>query len=61
MPRSPVTISLNDEILTEIDSVKGKNEPRSRFIEDIISDFLEKKERSQSPKNPTPRPPVKED
>ena len=44
MPRSPVTISLNDEILTEIDSVKGKNEPRSRFIEDIISDFLVKSE-----------------
>ena len=44
MPRSPVTISLNDEILTEIDSAKGKNEPRSRFIEDILSDYLSNSE-----------------
>jgi len=41
--REPITISIESEIITKIDDSKGKNEPRSRFIEDIISEFLNKK------------------
>lgn len=40
--RKPVTISIEHKIITKIDEKKGKNEPRSRFIEDILSDFLRK-------------------
>ena len=40
--REPITISIEHGIITEIDEKKGKNEPRSRFIEDIISEFLAK-------------------
>ena len=42
--RNPVTISLEENIIQRIDAVKGKNVPRSRFLEDIISDFLVKSE-----------------
>ncbi len=42
--REPITISLESEVIIRIDDSKGKHVPRSRFIEDIISDFLNKKE-----------------
>jgi len=41
--RKGIAISLENEIIKKIDDSKGKNEPRSRFIEDIISEFLDKK------------------
>ncbi len=53
MQRIPITISIEQEIVNEIDSVKGRNEPRSRFIEDIVSDYLNnsgKKSQRQSTK-----------
>ena len=46
--RKGIAISLDNEIIEKINGSKGKNEPRSRFIEDIISEFLAKKE------NPAP-------
>lgn len=42
--RNPISISLEDEIILKIDNARGKNEPRSRFIEDVISQFLDKKD-----------------
>ena len=47
MSREPISISIEREIIIKIDEKKGKNEPRSRFIEDIILEFL-KKEGSSS-------------
>ena len=44
MSREPITISIEEKIINKIDSAKGKNEPRSRFIEDIISEYLKKKD-----------------
>ena len=44
--RKPITISLESNVIQKIKDSKGKHEPRSRFIEDIISEFLEKKEKS---------------
>jgi len=54
--RKPITISIETEIVKKIDNTKGKNEPRSRFIEDIISEFLIKKR----PKTPKTRPSERE-
>ena len=42
--RKPITISLESIVIQKIDDSKGTHEPRSRFIEDIISEFLEKNE-----------------
>jgi metal-responsive CopG/Arc/MetJ family transcriptional regulator len=42
--RTPITISLETEFIVKIDNAKGRNEPRSRFLEDIISDYLGKPE-----------------
>ena len=55
--RAPITISLENKIIETIDRTKGKNEPRSRFIEDIISEFLKKKERSFSQDQSGKEPP----
>jgi len=41
MSRVPICISLENENIKKIDSSKGKNEPRSRFIEDIITDYFD--------------------
>ena len=40
--REPITISLEIELIEKIDNSKGKNEPRSRFLEDIITEYLKK-------------------
>jgi metal-responsive CopG/Arc/MetJ family transcriptional regulator len=40
--RKAFCISLENEIVEKIDDAKGRNEPRSRFIEYIISNYLEK-------------------
>ena len=53
--RKGIAISLENEIIKKIDNSKGKNEPRSRFIEDIIAEFLDKKEKSQSQSQPGER------
>jgi len=45
--REPISISIEREIIIKIDKKKGKNEPRSRFIEDIFIEYL-KKEGSSS-------------
>ena len=50
--REPITISLESEMIVKIDDSRGKNEPRSRFIEDIISEFLDKKEKPTSKHDP---------
>ncbi len=42
--RTPITISLETDFIVKIDNAKGRNEPRSRFLEDIISDHLGKPE-----------------
>ena len=42
MSRKAISISIENEIINKIDTTKGKNEPRSRFIEDIVSEFLAK-------------------
>ncbi|CUR51806.1 protein of unknown function [Nitrosotalea devaniterrae] len=39
--REPVTISLEDKTIKKIDDSKGKHEPRSRFVEDIILEYFE--------------------
>ena len=49
--REPITISLENKVIKTIDKSKGKNEPRSRFIEDILSEFFEKKERFSTKHN----------
>ncbi len=41
--REPITISLESNVIEKIDSTKGRNEPRSRFLEDIISAYLKQK------------------
>jgi metal-responsive CopG/Arc/MetJ family transcriptional regulator len=48
--REPITISLESKVIERIDNSKGKNEPRSRFIEDIISGYFDKygKERDKN-------------
>ena len=40
--REAITISLETELIEKIDNSKGKNEPRSRFLEDIIAEYLKK-------------------
>jgi len=47
MSRKAISISIEREIINKIDTTKGKNEPRSRFIENTVSEFL-KKEGSSS-------------
>jgi len=42
MSRKAISISIEKKIINKIDTTKGKNEPRSRFIEDIICEFLKK-------------------
>ena len=51
MVRDPISISLETDFIKKIDSRKGKNEPRSRFIEDILSEFLVKKNTENPPTN----------
>lgn len=43
--REPITISLESQIIKKIDESKGKHEPRSRFLEDIITEHLQKSRR----------------
>ncbi len=43
--REPITISLETELIEKIDGSKGKNEPRSRFLEDIIEAHLKETKR----------------
>ena len=56
--REPITISLESKIIEKINDSKGRNEPRSRFIEDIISEFLNKKENPAPAKHKTHKPQV---
>jgi len=49
--REPITISLESELIQKIHSSKGKNEPTSRFIEDIIEGYLKKSKANQGAKN----------
>ncbi|CUR51330.1 protein of unknown function [Nitrosotalea devaniterrae] len=46
--REPITISLENKIIKKIDNSKGKNEPRSRFIEDIISGYFDRCDKVRS-------------
>lgn len=39
--RKAISITLDPEIIERLDAAKGRNVPRSRFIEDIIFGFLE--------------------
>ena len=49
MTRDPISISLETDFIQKIDDAKGKNEPRSHFIEDILSEFLIKKNAGNPP------------
>jgi metal-responsive CopG/Arc/MetJ family transcriptional regulator len=48
--REPITISLEAEIIEQIDGSKGKNEPRSRFLEDIVIEYLKKSKANKGAK-----------
>ncbi len=41
--RERICISIESDSIQKIDNAKGKNEPRSRFIEDVLLEFLENK------------------
>ncbi len=43
-----LSVTVEKTTITKIDNSKGRNEPRSRFIEDIILEFLEKKRGSHA-------------
>lgn len=43
--RKAVSISLESKILEKINKSKGKHEPRSRFIEDVLFEFLKNNKR----------------
>jgi len=47
MSRVPISISIEKKTIKKIDTSKGKNEPRSRFIEDIICNFLDNLENTE--------------
>ncbi len=40
--REPISITLESTLLQKIRTSKGKNEPISRFVEDIIVEHLKK-------------------
>ncbi len=41
--REAISVTLESKLIKRIDDSKHKNEPRSRFIEDVISNYLESK------------------